>query len=48
MTEKMENDGGQFPWRIAGWPVAVLLLLLPLVAMQFTDEGNCRRKLCTS
>jgi hypothetical protein len=26
------------PWRIAGWAVAALILLLPLVAMQFTDE----------
>jgi hypothetical protein len=25
-------------WRVAGWGVAALLLLLPLVAMQFTDE----------
>ena len=28
-------------WRIAGWAAAALiLLLLPLVAMQFTDEVN--------
>jgi len=27
-------------WRIAAWSVAALLLLLPLVAMQFTDEVN--------
>jgi len=26
------------PWRVAGWSIAGLLLLLPLVAMQFTDE----------
>ena len=25
-------------WRIAGWSAAALLLLTPLVAMQFTDE----------
>ncbi len=25
-------------WRLAGWGLAVALLLLPLVAMQFTDE----------
>lgn len=25
-------------WRIAGWGAAAVLLLLPLVAMQFTDE----------
>lgn len=28
------------PWRIAGWGTAVLLLLLPLVAMRFGDEVN--------
>jgi hypothetical protein len=27
-------------WRIAAWTVAALLLLLPLAAMQFTDEVN--------
>lgn len=27
-------------WRVAGWSAAVLILLLPLVAMQFTDEVN--------
>ena len=27
-------------WRIAAWSAAALLLLLPLVAMQFTDEVN--------
>jgi len=26
------------PWRIAAWSVAAVLLLLPLVAMQVTDE----------
>ena len=25
-------------WRVAGWGTAVVLLLLPLAAMQFTDE----------
>lgn len=30
-------QGGQ-GWRIAGWGLAALLLLLPLAAMQFTDE----------
>ena len=29
-----------FPWRIAGWGTAALILLLPLVAMQFTREVN--------
>lgn len=28
------------PWRIAVWGSAACLLLLPLVAMQFTDEVN--------
>jgi hypothetical protein len=28
------------PWRIAGWSLVVVLLLLPAVAMQFTDEVN--------
>ena len=27
-------------WRIIGWGAAVFLLLLPLAAMQFTDEVN--------
>lgn len=26
------------PWRVTGWGLAGLLLLLPLVAMRFTDE----------
>ena len=26
------------PWRIAGWSIAVTLWLLPLLAMQFTNE----------
>ena len=28
------------PWRIAAWSIAALVLLLPLVAMQFTREVN--------
>ena len=27
-------------WRVLGWSLPVLVLLLPLVAMQFTDEVN--------
>lgn len=27
-------------WRIVGWGIAAILFLLPLVAMQFTDEVN--------
>lgn len=32
--------GGWSPWRVAAWTFAGLLLLLPLVAMQFTGEVN--------
>jgi hypothetical protein len=35
------EDGGRrhaSHWRIAAWTVAAFILLLPLVAMQFTDE----------
>lgn len=28
------------PWRIAAWGLAAFLILLPLVAMRFTDEVN--------
>ena len=40
MEENMKNDNGRrwSPCRIAAWSIAALLLLLPLVAMQFTDE----------
>ncbi|WAT18635.1 hypothetical protein OZN62_03375 [Aurantiacibacter sp. MUD11] len=27
-----------FHWRLAGWGLAAALLLLPAIAMQFTDE----------
>jgi hypothetical protein len=39
MAGNAENGGrrGLF-WRIAPWVTAALILLLPLVAMQFTDE----------
>jgi len=30
----------RLPWRWIGWGTVALLLLLPLVAMQFTDEVN--------
>jgi hypothetical protein len=36
----IENGGRMNPWRIAAWSLAALLLLLPLVAMQFTAEVN--------
>ncbi len=32
--------GGIGRWRIAGWGVAALLLLLPAIAMRFTTEVN--------
>ena len=40
MTANAERSGAWrgFPWRIAAWGTAALLLLLPLVAMQFTQE----------
>lgn len=34
------KGGGKSPWRAAGWSVAALILLTPLVAMQFTREVN--------
>ena len=42
MAGNTENGGGRrgSRWRVAAWAVAALLLLLPLVAMQFTDEVN--------
>ena len=40
MATKGDNPGARrwSGWRIAGWSIPVLLLLLPLVAMRFTDE----------
>jgi len=42
MAGNAENDGGRrgSRWRIVAWGTAGILLLLPLVAMQFTDEVN--------
>ena len=37
---KVIEGGGPNRWRVAGWSIAALLLLLPLVAMQFTHEVN--------
>ena len=38
MTDNQENAENR--WRLAIWGAAALLLLLPLVAMQFTKEVN--------
>ena len=42
MAGTRENGSGRrgSRWRIAVWGIAAFLLLLPLVAMQFTDEVN--------
>ncbi len=42
MAGDAEKDSGRrgSRWRIGAWAVAALVLLLPLVAMQFTDEVN--------
>ncbi len=42
MAGNTQNGGGRrwSCWRIAAWAVAALILLLPLVAMQFTAEVN--------
>jgi len=37
VTEQ-HGEGRVNPWRVAGWGSATLILLAPLVAMQFTDE----------
>ena len=36
----VKRAGRGSKWRIAGWGTAVALILLPLVAMQFTKEVN--------
>ena len=42
MTTQAQGKGGPRGswWRMAGWGMAALVLLLPLVAMRFTDEVN--------
>lgn len=42
IDKTMNENGarGVSRWRVAGWSAAVLILLLPLIAMQFTDEVN--------
>ena len=39
-NQTVAGDGGRRGnrWRLAAWSAAALLLLLPLIAMQFTDE----------
>ena len=34
------GHGGPNKWRVAGWGFALFLLVLPLVAMQYTSEVN--------
>lgn len=44
--DRAAHDGGGrrgFPWRIISWGTAAPLLLLPLLAMQFTSEVNWTR-----
>ena len=42
MAGNTENGDGPrgSRWRIAAWAIAALVLLMPLVAMQFTDQVN--------
>ncbi len=40
MTHSSDPARRLAPWRVAAWSTAVFLLLLPLVAMRFTDEVN--------
>lgn len=35
-----ERSFGRWPWRWIGWSLAALLLLVPLLAMQWTEEVN--------
>ena len=40
MADRARHGGGLrwSPWRVAGWSIPALLLLLPAVAMRFTSE----------
>lgn len=42
MVQSVEKSGAGRGtlWRVAAWGIAALILLLPLVAMQFTNEVN--------
>ena len=37
-NSKAEGSRSESPWRIIGWSLAGSVLLIPLVAMQFTKE----------
>jgi len=39
-SERTDGAGRGTPWRIIGWSIPALLLLLPLVAMRLTNEVN--------
>lgn len=38
MANGVSQEGARSRWRIAGWGAAVALILLPLVAMQYSSE----------
>lgn len=40
MSTTVTPRRGPNPWRLAGWSLAGLVLLLPLIAMQLTSEVN--------
>lgn len=40
MTTQQAERTGSNVWRIAGWSVAALILLVPAVSMQFSEEVN--------
>jgi hypothetical protein len=40
MATNVEGRRRGSPWRLVGWGIAATLILLPLVAMQFTSEVN--------
>jgi hypothetical protein len=40
MNGQILGERGGSPWRFVGWGIAATLLLLPLIAMQFTPEVN--------
>lgn len=42
MAKEAESigTGSGIPWRIIGWSIPAILLLLPMIAMRFTEEVN--------